>query len=177
MISIFILLILNFLFACYIHFGNPFRARLMINTVGGFSKTRNWQGWEISSDFVKNKCHKVCRSQFRLHFQLFWHMITLWFMLFLELLIFPGKAKIEKMSRDLKVKYEYLESAMNLVLQISFIIIFTISWWPVSLSKSSLCQRLRWSVAGQVVRALTILTSCPWFESLWGRVGGLIKKI
>lgn len=33
--------------------------------------------------------------------------------------VFIGKAKVEKMSNDLKLKYGLLESAMSMVLQIS----------------------------------------------------------
>lgn len=41
-------------------------------------------------------------------------------MTLLELIdIFIGKAKVEKMSNDLKLKYGLLESAMSMVLQIS----------------------------------------------------------
>lgn len=81
---------------------------------------RSWPGWGRSFVVEKNNIWMVGCLLVTVKFNLIWIPSTHLFLTLLELIdIFIGKAKVEKMSNDLKLKYGLLESAMSMVLQIS----------------------------------------------------------
>lgn len=98
-----------------------------------------------------------------------WHLKSDW--------LFTGKAKIGKMSRDLQVKYELLESAHNTVLVFSFLFD---CWWLIWLqcffpSKSSF-----WNSSShycsflQYLRYLCSNSHCSWRRIVWNELRNII---